>query len=210
MVKILLLCLFSFCSLDAGNVGSGPTDGEVKGAVDAGLNRAIDSGFGLGGALADLLIPVLSSIGEEEEAMDEAFKTNNAHTSWRYGENDLHRRARIGFKNEKVLIRDFKNGGLKVRQDRVDPPPSYYLYDVHKRNKAGWTPLHVAAEYGRTMEAKVFLDYGAEINEGDNKGNTPLHFAYKNKRTEMVALLIERGADETLTNNEGKLPSQMG
>jgi len=83
----------------------------------------------------------------------------------------------------------------------------YFTSDVHKRNRGGRTPLHVAAECGKSMQTGVFLDFGATINEGDNDGNTPLHLACKNKHTVVIRILIERGADPTLTNNAGQLPS---
>ena len=67
---------------------------------------------------------------------------------------------------------------------------SEYSYD-------GWTPLHLAAFFGRHTAAERLLDAGADptaISRNSMK-NTPLHAALAGGHTDVALLLIERGAD---------------
>ena len=51
---------------------------------------------------------------------------------------------------------------------------------IHTRNKAGYTPLGLAAEYGRTKFVELLLAGRADPNENEFQcvsGNRPVHFA---------------------------------
>lgn len=63
-------------------------------------------------------------------------------------------------------------------------------------NKDGWTPLHLAAFFGRPECAKALLDAGAKVNERSTNAmhNMPLHAAAAGRGADIVRLLIERGA----------------
>jgi ankyrin repeat protein len=65
-----------------------------------------------------------------------------------------------------------------------------YAYD-------GWTPLHLAAFFGRREAAEQLIAAGAALNATSTNSmrNTPLHAAVAGGRTEVALLLIERGAD---------------
>ncbi len=65
-----------------------------------------------------------------------------------------------------------------------------YAYD-------GWTPLHLAAFFGRREAAERLLAAGAALNAKSNNsmGNTPLHAAVAGGRTDVALLLIQRGAE---------------
>jgi ankyrin repeat protein len=65
-----------------------------------------------------------------------------------------------------------------------------YAYD-------GWTPLHLAAFFGRRETAERLLAAGAVLSakSGNSMSNTPLHAAVAGGRTEVALLLIQRGAD---------------
>lgn len=49
--------------------------------------------------------------------------------------------------------------------------------DVNTRNKFGGTPLHGAADYGRTEAMQILLQHGADPNAKDDNGQTPLTMA---------------------------------
>jgi len=66
---------------------------------------------------------------------------------------------------------------------------------VHTTNKAGETPLHVAAERGCVPLAKTFVMDGANIEGRDNASVTPLVEAMLRERDEMVKFLISQGAN---------------
>lgn len=61
----------------------------------------------------------------------------------------------------------------------------------------GWTPLHLAAFFGRRAAAEVLLDNGADLHarSRNSTDNTPLHAATAAGRRELVELLLARGAD---------------
>jgi ankyrin repeat protein len=60
----------------------------------------------------------------------------------------------------------------------------------------GWTPLHLAAFFGRTEAARRLLDAGAPLDaESRNSNrNTPLHAAAAGRHSDLALMLIERGA----------------
>lgn len=61
----------------------------------------------------------------------------------------------------------------------------------------GWTPLHLAAYFGRAELATALLDRGADVNALSTNGqrNGPLHAAAAGGHCDLVALLIARGAN---------------
>lgn len=61
----------------------------------------------------------------------------------------------------------------------------------------GWTPLHLAAYFGRREAAARLIDRGADVGarSENTMENTPLHAAAAGGRMACVMLLVERGAD---------------
>ena len=68
-------------------------------------------------------------------------------------------------------------------------------------NKSGWTPLHYAATGGNTDIMNMLLDKGAQIDARSPNGTTPLMMAARYGSTKAVELLLEKGADPKLTND---------
>ena len=62
----------------------------------------------------------------------------------------------------------------------------YYFY---------YPPLFTAADAGRTDAARLLLDNGSNVNQGDFIHGTPLSVAAGNGHGEVVKLLVERGAN---------------
>ena len=64
-------------------------------------------------------------------------------------------------------------------------------WDVNTRDKAGLTPLLLAASFGNDDIAKLLISSGAKVSAKSNFGTTPLHYCGK----EIAELLIAKGAD---------------
>ena len=63
----------------------------------------------------------------------------------------------------------------------------------------GWTPLHLAAFFGKTDAARLLLNKGAPVNARSTNPmqNMPLHAAAAGKHAEIVKLLLDHGAPPT-------------
>jgi Ankyrin repeats (many copies) len=66
-----------------------------------------------------------------------------------------------------------------------------------------YPPLFTAADSGQTDAARLLLDNGSNVNQGDAIHGTSLTAAAGNGHTEVVKLLIERGADVCLKVDGG-------
>jgi ankyrin repeat protein len=60
----------------------------------------------------------------------------------------------------------------------------------------GWTPLHLAAFFGKEAVARALMNKGAPVNARSTNAmnNLPLHAAAAGRHAALVQLLIERGA----------------
>lgn len=70
----------------------------------------------------------------------------------------------------------------------------------------GSSPLISAALFGKTEQAKILIDAGADINFQNNDGSTALHVASFFCRPDIVRILLDKGADKTIRNKYGATP----
>lgn len=68
------------------------------------------------------------------------------------------------------------------------------------------TPLHEAAESGRSDVVHILLDANANVNARDNNGDMPLHLVADD--ADSTRALIDAGAFLEATNNDGQTPLQ--
>ena len=75
-------------------------------------------------------------------------------------------------------------------------------------NGNGWTPMHLAARYGKRPDIVAALaKAGAEADARDKKGNTPLHIAARYSATPaIVTALAKAGADAGDKDKKGNTP----
>lgn len=80
-----------------------------------------------------------------------------------------------------------------------------YVYkEINKKDKKGYTPLHLAAMYNRKNCIIHLLDHGAKIDEVGTEDNlTPLHIATMYKMNAAAKHLILNGANVNLKNTYG-------
>ncbi len=79
---------------------------------------------------------------------------------------------------------------------------------VRARAYDGWTPLHLAAFFGRRQALERLIAAGADLNAISSNAlrNTPLHAAIAGKHTDVALLLIGAGADVTVADSGGHTP----
>lgn len=80
---------------------------------------------------------------------------------------------------------------------------------VKARNKYGFTPLHIAANYGHVQVADYLLSKGAELESPTDTGWTPLCEAVFCKKKAMVDFLISKGAHVNVRTRGGSSPLEI-
>lgn len=82
------------------------------------------------------------------------------------------------------------------------------ILGVNDRNHKGWSPIIVAAYYGKRDLVEFLLQNGANINDRNYRGTTVLmyakNYAIKNNNNEFFKFLIEQGADVSLKDWSNK------
>jgi TolB-like protein len=76
--------------------------------------------------------------------------------------------------------------------------------DVNEKSPENFSPLHWAAEHGRTEIARLLIDKGADMNLRSVNYGTPLMVASYRGHKDIVKLFLEKGADASVTDAYGK------
>lgn len=101
---------------------------------------------------------------------------------------DIHTAVVTG--NKEVLLEHIKAGS-----------------DINQKDPfGGSSPLISAAVFGKTEEAKILIDAGADLNFQNNDGSTALHSAAFFCRPEIVRMLLDKNADKNVKNKFGATP----
>jgi ankyrin repeat protein len=91
-----------------------------------------------------------------------------------------------------------------LRRNLSEEGINRYAYD-------GWTPLHLAAFFGRLDAARVLLENAADVHalSRNSLENTPLHAATAGKHSEVALLLLAHGADPLRPDAGGYTPLEI-
>lgn len=95
-----------------------------------------------------------------------------------------------------------KEGSLDVAQVLIQAPGIH----LNQLNKAGESPLMIAALKGETPIAKELIKQGAAI---DKDGWTPLHYAVTGEDLDIVKLLLSYGVNVNARSPNGTTPLMM-
>ncbi len=76
---------------------------------------------------------------------------------------------------------------------------------LHAYSHDGWTPLHLAAHFGRLAVVELLLARGATVTAESHNAmtNRPLHAALAGRRTAVARLLIAHGSDVNAPDSYG-------
>ena len=75
-------------------------------------------------------------------------------------------------------------------------------------NSDGWTPLHLAAHFGKQEAVRLLLNKGAKADSRSNNAmqNTALHAAAAGRAAGVAALLVDHGASVNARQHGGWTP----
>jgi ankyrin repeat protein len=140
----------------------------------------------------------------------------NANARATGGETPLHSAAQTGSKGvAKLLLANNAEvnasmGGQTALHFAADEYTAALLLanqaDVNARSDAGGTPLHRAAQNGRSKVAIILIAYGAQVSARSNDGQTPLHMAAYEGHKDVAELLLANGAEVDAKTDDGRTP----
>ena len=116
---------------------------------------------------------------------------------------------------ELMLIPPNKKTGMIIEEIKSNEPNLNLISDLivlganldwQGEENYNYTPLHVAAWFGRVEIVRMLIDAGADVNLQDTDGWAPLHVAARFGKVEIVRMLIDAGARMDIQTNNGKLP----
>jgi uncharacterized protein len=94
------------------------------------------------------------------------------------------------------------------RVDLLEPLVGSGSPEIDAYSYDGWTPLHLAAFFGRRAAVERLMTAGADLNAVSRNAlrNTPLHAAVAGGHVEVSLLLIDSGADVNTVDAGGHTP----
>jgi len=166
----------------------------VREGRDDDVARMLDADPGLASEPVDGLPPVLLAIFHRRER-------TAALLGERAGALGLPEAAALGWVE-----------ALRAAEERLRTPGGGTKEALSRPGPNGWTPLHLAAFFGRPEATAWLLEQGADAlaRSRNNEANTPLHAALAGANDPVViGLLLEAGADPNAGAAQGVTPLHM-
>ena len=136
-------------------------------------------------AIAELLI----TNGADVDAKTKYDNITPLHNAIRYEHTDMARELIKAGADVNAKYKNDVNGAL-------NQVFSYSGFSVIATEKYGSSPLHRAADYGRTELAGLLIDKGADVKAKDDMFKTPLDLAEKSGHKNTVKLLTQNGGKQ--------------
>lgn len=160
--------------------------------------------FTLCGALALGLAPVVGAVAADEASSVSFFRavgTDNASGVKHELERGLSPNL-LGEQGQTALFLAIRDDSPRVQEVLLNWPG----IDLNLPNKAGETPLMIAALRGNLDMVKRLLALGAAVHK---EGWAPIHYAATGQSAEAVALLLQAGAPIEARSPNGSTPLMM-
>ena len=154
---------------------------------------------------APTVVQALLDAGADPAAADEAGKTpgDYAKSNPALADADLHERLAA------ISCEDWNTASFFERAEPADVSRCVEVgASARVRDETGATPLHLAAQHGKTPDVVVALvEAGGRVSARDETGATPLHTAASEGTTAaIVQALLIAGADPEAKDESGKTP----
>jgi ankyrin repeat protein len=116
---------------------------------------------------------------------------------------------------ELMLIPPNKKTGMIIEEIKSNEPNLNLISDLivlganldwQGEENYNYTPLHVAAWFGRVEIVRMLIDAGADVNLQDTDGWAPLHWAAMRGQVEIARMLIGAGADKDVQDKWDQTP----
>lgn len=79
---------------------------------------------------------------------------------------------------------------------------------LNKKDRFGYTPLHLAARFNHLQIAEILINNGATVNSVDKFKDTPLLDAFRNRYSKMAKFLLCNNANKDVVDKYGVSPLQ--
>ena len=98
---------------------------------------------------------------------------------------------------DRKLMHFIKESFQNLNCNDVQPNKYTFVKDVNPKNNDGYTPFHIAAQFGHEEVCKFIIEDAKDKNPKNDKNNvTPLHLAAQNGHLQVCKLIMDSIHDQ--------------